>query len=362
MNQEQTPSRLPLSELLEIFSDQVKLISGSVDRVIEGLSQPSEANAHDLIALSEPNHLEEAKQGRARVWIISPKLVSDDLRANQEITLLSSENPKLTLALVAKKFFRPSDHHLPAGNENIHPSAVIDSTAKLSANVIVGPQAVIGKGCVIEENCVIGAGCVIENNVRIGARSHIHPLAFIGHDCELGEECEVKPHAVIGGEGFGYATDVKNLKHHRVTHFGRVILGDRVHIGSGTTVDRGTFSDSKIGDDAKIDNLCHFGHNIEIGHGTIITGGVVVAGSVKIGSACVIGGGTSIAGHLEIVDQVQIGGRSGVTKSITSPGAYGGHPLQPLKDYLRTQSSLPSLPGLRKSVQKLLKRIPEDKS
>lgn len=359
MNQTQSPSAPYLKDLLEIFSDQIKLISGDFKEPISGLSQPKNAKNSELVIISEKSHLEEAQTGSSSIWVVKSQLISEDLK-QLPIALLSCDQPKLFMAQVAKRFFRPTEHHLITGESYIHPSAVIDSSSSIASSVIIGPNAIIGKGVQIGENSVIGAGAVVENHVKIGNNCHLHPQVFIGHHCEIGNFCEVKPQAVIGGEGFGYATDLKEMKHHRITHFGKVILEDGVHIGSGTTIDRGTFSDSIIGAETKIDNLCHFGHNIEIGRGTIVTGGVVVAGSVKIGSACVIGGGTCIAGHLEITDQVQIGGLSGVTKSIKESGAYGGYPLQPLKDYLKTQSSLASLPRLRKTVSQLEKHLDKD--
>jgi len=356
MNIKQSPSALPLNELLEKFSDQLAFISGPADVQIRGLSQPKEASPEDLIVLSEKSHLEEALKSASRIWLLPPALLTDRLKQENR-TLLSAAQPKLLLSKIAKAYFRPTDHQIPVGSERIHPTAAIDPSARLGKDVTVGPFAVIGKECVIEDGVVIGAGAVLEPRVHLGRRCHIHPQVFIGHDCELGEECEIKPQAVLGGEGFGYATDPKTLSHHRITHFGRVVLGKRVHIGSGTTIDRGTFSDSFIDDETKIDNLCHFGHNIEIGKATIVTGGVIAAGSVKIGSGCVFGGGTCIAGHLEITDRVHIGGFSGVTKSVLQPGAYGGYPLQPLKEYLRTASSLPSLPKIRKELSQLRQHI-----
>lgn len=360
MNQTQSPSIPYLKDLLEIFSDQIKLISGDFKGPISGLSQPKEAKSSELVVISDKSLLEEAKSGSSSIWVVHTKLISEDLK-QLPIALISCDQPKVFMAQLAQRFFRPTDHHLLEGEARIHPSAVIDATASIGREVVIGPNAVIGKNVQIGDHSIIGAGAIVENHVKIGHNSHLHPQVFIGHHCEVGNFCEIKPQAVIGGEGFGYATDVKKMKHHRITHFGRVILEDGVHIGSGTTIDRGTFADSRIGAETKIDNLCHFGHNIEIGKGTIVTGGVVVAGSVKIGSACVIGGGTCIAGHLEITDQVQIGGLSGITKSITESGAYGGYPLQPLKDYLKTQSSLTSLPRLRKTVSQLEKHLDKDR-
>ena len=313
-----------------------------------------------MIFLSDKSHLEQALKGKSKVWVL-PKAFAEHeslqpLKENA-LQLLVSSNPKLAMADIAKSYFRSEAHLQPVGTSKIHSSASIDETAEIGEDVTVGPFAVIGRNCKIGNGSFIGAHVVIEPGAQIGPQCRIHPQVFVGHDCILDEGCEIKPQAVIGGEGFGYATDPQKMEHHRITHFGRVRMGKRVHVGSGTTIDRGTFEDSVIADDVKIDNLCHFGHNIQIGKGSIITGGVVVAGSVKIGAACVLGGGTLIAGHLEIADQVHLGGFSGVTKSIEKSGAYGGYPIQPLKDYLRTQSSLPSLPQMRKSLAKLNDKI-----
>jgi len=362
MNSKEAPREVALSSLLENFSDQLELIEGPKDRPLIGFSEPSTAQENQMIVLFDLSPIEAALQGRSKTWILHKNWIKQlpKDRLPKDLSLIASDNPKMALALLSRAHFRSDDHHLPVGDQLIHPSSSIDSTAKIAKGVTVGPFAVIGKNCVVDEGSIIGANAVLEPGVKIGKNTHIHPQVFIGHDCELGSECEVKPQAVIGGEGFGYATDVKKMQHHRLTHFGRVLIGDRVHVGSGTTIDRGTFADSTIGSDTKIDNLCHFGHNIQIGIGTIITGGVITAGSVKIGNACVIGGGTNIAGHLEIADQVQIGGMSGITKSIPQAGAYGGYPLQPLKDYLKTTSSIASLPQLRKTVKRLENQILKD--
>lgn len=347
---------IPIKTLLEKFSDEISLVSKGEATNLCGLAHPSNAQAFDLITLSDEEHVKMAKNSKSLIWLASSKMVNT-IQAQPEVTLLKSDNPKLLMAKIAKTYFRSVEHFIPVGTDRVSKTAMIDSSAHLESDVIVGPGAVIGKGCKIGHGVVIGSLAVLEDHCTIEEGSHIHPQVFLGHNTTVGKYSEIKPHAVIGGEGFGYATDTKTGEHHRITHFGKVIIGDFVHIGSGTHIDRGTFEDSRIHNHVKIDNLCHFGHNIEIGMGTIVTGGVVTAGSVTIGKYCVIGGRTTISGHLEIADKVQIGGLSGVTKSISEAGAYGGYPLQPLKDYLKTQSSFPKLPELRKSVAKILKTL-----
>ena len=43
-----------------------------------------------------------------------------------------------------------------------------------------------------------------------------------------------------------------------------------------------------------------------------------------------MGGQVGVAGHLEIGDQVTFLAKSGVTKSVPTPGAYTGYPAKPL--------------------------------
>jgi UDP-3-O-[3-hydroxymyristoyl] glucosamine N-acyltransferase len=54
---------------------------------------------------------------------------------------------------------------------------------------------------------------------------------------------------------------------------------------------------------------------------------------------------------------VQLGGLSAVTKDITEPGAYGGHPLQPFRAYLRTTTSLAHVPEMRRRLADLERKV-----
>jgi len=62
---------------------------------------------------------------------------------------------------------------------------------------------------------------------------------------------------------------------------------------------------------------------------------------------------------VKICAGVQLAGLSAITKDITEPGAYGGYPLQPIKAFLRTTSSMAHLPGLRRRLADLEKKVLE---
>ena len=69
------------------------------------------------------------------------------------------------------------------------------------------------------------------------------------------------------------------------------------------------------------------------------------------------GGDCAVTDHITICDGVMLAGRSTVTFNITSPGKYGGHPIQPMQDYLKTVSSIGQLTELRKQFSRLAKKL-----
>jgi UDP-3-O-[3-hydroxymyristoyl] glucosamine N-acyltransferase len=62
-----------------------------------------------------------------------------------------------------------------------------------------------------------------------------------------------------------------------------------------------------------------------------ITAGFMMGGSTKIGRQFVTGGNSVVTAHITLGDSVVLAGRSSVTCDVPEAGAYGGHPLQPLK-------------------------------
>lgn len=345
---------ITIQNIVENFPELVTLAKGSKDAKLLDIRASENASPESLIFVGNQEHLRAALNSQAQTWVVSQSLQNSVPTTVSHV--LVSPNVQLSMALIGKKLFPQTRHFEAIRGEKVHPSAQISKTARLGANCIVGPGAVIGDECIVGDNCIIGANAVLEPGVKLGARTHIHPLVFIGHSCELGADCEVHPNTTIGSEGYGYAQD-KQFNHYRITHYGRVILEDRVHIGAGVQIDRGTFLDSRIGAGTKIDNHCHFGHNIQIGKNTLITGGMITAGSATLGSHCVFGGRTTVAGHLEVTDGVHTGGLTGITKSIEKPGQYAGHPIQTLRDDMRTRASMKSLPEMAKQIRQIMKHL-----
>ncbi|HEY2145577.1 MAG TPA: hypothetical protein VGH12_05865, partial [Steroidobacteraceae bacterium] len=83
----------------------------------------------------------------------------------------------------------------------------------------------------------------------------------------------------------------------------------------------------------------------------------MMGGSTKIGRQFVTGGNSVVTAHVTVADNVVLSGRSSVTNDVPNPGAYGGYPLQPLKEALRTAVSLGHLNQIRQNLRRVMKHL-----
>jgi UDP-3-O-[3-hydroxymyristoyl] glucosamine N-acyltransferase len=226
------------------------------------------------------------------------------------------------------QFLKPGIHPTAA----VHPLAKVDATAH------------------------IGAHCTVDAHAVVGANSILYPSVYVGAYCEVGARCIIGASTVIGGDGFGFVTD-RQFKHHKIPQIGRVIIEDDCEFGSQCAIDRAALTETRIKQGSKFDNFCHIAHNVEIGENALAAAGLMISGSTKIGRNFMAAGSVLTTGHLHIGDNVVIAGRSAVTSDIREPGVYGGYPLEPQKESLKTIASLPHLKNLRKQLNRVLKHL-----
>ncbi len=321
------------------------------------LAQPPErAQKGCLCFCTNKVQFEKALASGAHILVVSKNLEAEIKNSplSEQQAILITPQISLAMAKVLQSLDKKRERFLSWSSP--HPTAVIHKDAKVAPTAIIGPCAVIGARAEVAAGAIIGPHTIIENDVSIGENSLLHGHVFVGAYCEIGRNCEVHPHTTIGSDGYGYATDT-HKQHHKISQIGRVVIEDDVEIGSHCAIDRATMTETKIGSMTKLDNFCHIAHNCQIGKGCLITAGFIVAGSTTIGDYFVCGGRCSVTDHVNITSGVQLAGESVVTKDITKSGAYGGHPLQPLKDYLRTTSSSAYLPEMRKQLNALAEKL-----
>jgi len=266
----------------------------------------------------------------------------------------SARNIPLAMAVLLKYFDTKRERFEQWGTR--HPTAIVHPDAVIGERVCLGPYCVVGAHAQVGDDCLIGSHVVVENAARIGARTVLHPQVFVGSRCEIGVDCEIHPHTTIGSDGFGYAVDASGTTR-KISHLGNVKIGDAVEIGANCAIDRATLASTYVRSGAKLDNICHIAHNCDLGENSFFTAGFMMGGSTKIGRNFMTGGNSVVTAHIKIADHVTLQGRSSVTNDILEPGAYGGYPLQPLKDAIKTAVSLSQLNEIRKNLYRVLKHL-----
>lgn len=152
-------------------------------------------------------------------------------------------------------------------NQNkIHPQAIVSASAKIAADVQIGPWSWIGPDVEIDEGCIIGPHVVIKGVTKIGRNNRFYQFCSIGEDCQ-----DLK-----------YAGERTFLE-----------IGDNNTFREYVSVHRGTAQDHAL---TKIGN-----------HNLFITGSHVAHDCV-IGNHCIIGHHVGLAGHVHVDDYAIFGG------------------------------------------------------
>jgi UDP-3-O-[3-hydroxymyristoyl] glucosamine N-acyltransferase len=307
---------------------------GSIE--IAGVASIGGASQHDLVFVEEEKYLPRALECRAAAVI-----AGEFAAASSGKPLLISRYPKLAFAR-ATRFLR-NDEGVEAG---VRGSAVVHSSVRLGAGVMVEDLAVIAEDAEIGEGTRIGAGSVIGRGVRIGRECEVYPHVTIYSGTTLGDRVIVHAGAVLGSDGFGYVRDATSGRYEKFPQVGKLVIEDEVEIGANTTIDRGALEETRIGRGTKIDNLVHIGHNCRLGQNVVIAAQTGLSGSIVIENDVVLGGQVGIGERARIEEGVMLGGQGGVlpNKILRGKGvAFWGTPAQPVRQYLKQLAALARL-------------------
>lgn len=359
-----------LTEIAKVVDGNVQYPE-SVDKkdiIIDSLAvSPESSTPNDLVFVYDQKYFKALPEIKAKVLIL-PLQVKDKI-PKINIPVIWVERPRLVL----KKLLESFGKNKYCSPKEIHKSAVIDSTSKLSKNCSVGPYAFIGPGCSIGENAVISANVYIGTNVEIGTNCMIYPNCTILDGCKIGNNVILHPGAVIGSDGYSYVTEEEsNLEkakkgnfnfnlgrqiQHKVPCVGNVILEDDVEIGANTCIDSGTIGSTIIGAGTKVDNQVQIAHNCKIGKDCLIVGQVGFAGSVNMGDRVIVGGQVGFADNINIGSDVIFLAKSGVHGHIPSNSIYFGIPATPYMEYIRNEKTMKRLPRKYEKLEEQIKQL-----
>ena len=316
-----------------------RLENGSPETDITGVVGNEEARAGQLTFVANPKYAAAARKTAAAAVI-----VGEDFPAVATATL-RSKNPYLAFAHAVELFYQP-----PKYEPGVHPTAVIDGSAKIGANAHIGAYVVIADGVEIGKNAVLLPHVVIYRGVTIGDHFFAHAHAVVREDCRLGNNVVLQNGVVVGSDGFGFAKD--DAGHwHKILQSGPAIVGDNVEIQANSCIDRASVGETYIASGVKIDNLVQVGHGSRVEEDTLLCAQVGLAGSTEIGRNTILAGQVGVAGHCRVGDNVVITAQSGTHGDVPSGSMLSGSPAFDHKQWLRATAAFARLPEIARAVR-----------
>jgi len=324
-------------------------LRGNAGTKIAGVASPERATSEDVIYLESPRHFERVLKSRAQC-LICPSGAGVAGKA-----LLISAEPKIAFA-------RAAGWLIPPGPivDGIHATAVIAASASVAGGVSIGPYAVVEEHASIGAGTQIGAFCFIGRGATVGESCRLHPRVTLYEHVTLGSRVIMHSGAVLGADGFGYATD-REGKHWKFPQLGALEIGDDVEIGANTTIDRGSLDVTVIEAQVKLDNLVHVAHNVKIGRRTLIAAQTGIAGSSVIGNDVVIGGQVGIGDHCRLEDRCVAGAQAGIPsgKVIRRDQTVWGTPARSIERFKKQYGWFARLPEIAERLRRLEQPKPE---
>ena len=147
-----------------------------------------------------------------------------------------------------------------------HPTAIIDSKAKVDEEVEIGPYCVIGKGVKISSGTILESHVILKGNTRLGKNNHLFQFSTVG---------DGSPDKKYKGEPT------------------KLVIGDDNQIREGVTIHRGTVQEkgiTKIGNRNLLLAYSHVAHDCEIEDDVVLTNQAALAGAVKVGTGAILAG------------------------------------------------------------------------
>jgi len=191
---------------------------------------------------------------------------------------------------------------------NIHPTALVDSDARLANDVTIGPFSIIGSDVTIGSGTTVASHCIIEGKTTIG------------------ENNEIFSHAALG-------TIPQDLKFHGEDV--ELIIGNNNKIREFTLFNPGTEGGGGI---------------TKIGNGNLFMGYTHVAHDCIIGDNCIFANVATLAGHVEIDDNVVVGGLSAIHQfcKVGTQAMIGGGSIivQDIPPFCNTEGNRATIRGL----------------
>ncbi len=184
----------------------------------------------------------------------------------------------------------------------IHPTAVIESSARLGKDVTVGPHCYIDAGAEVDDGCIFDANVVIGKNVKIGKNNVFYPGVAIGRNPQM-----------LGAKPDG--------------NFGSLEIGDDNLIREFVTIHPSIYPDgaTRIGNNNLIMVGVHIGHDCMVEDKTVISNGTQISGHCKIETGVWLSGAVLIHQFITVGKWSYATGMAGLNHDVPPFVIVSGH-------------------------------------
>ena len=175
---------------------------------------------------------------------------------------------------------------------SVHPTAIIDSGAKVHPSCKIGPYCVIGPDVELGEGCHLVSHVAIEGPTKIGADNGIFPFASIG----------------MAPQDLTYAGEPTRLE-----------IGEHNEIREFVTINRGTVKGggiTRIGSHTLVMAYTHVAHDCQIGDHVILANAATLGGHITVEDWAMVGALCPVHQFVRIGTHSYIGGGTTITRDV----------------------------------------------
>lgn len=187
----------------------------------------------------------------------------------------------------------------------IHPTAVIDPSAELAADVAIGPYSIVGAKVRIGAGTVLGPHVVIAPRTQLGERNRVFQFASLG---------EIAQDRKYGGEPTTTTIGSDNVFREYATVHG------------GTVQDRG---DTAIGDRNLFLAYTHVAHDCVVGNDVTFSNNAQIAGHVVIEDWAVLGAFAGVHQFCRVGAHTMLAAYAVVLQDVPPFVTVQGYPAKP---------------------------------
>lgn len=174
----------------------------------------------------------------------------------------------------------------------VHPTAIVDSQARIAESAEIGPYSIIGAG------------------VEIGPRTVVKGHVFMEGPLTIGEDNVFFPYSTVGvaPQDLKYKGEPSQLR-----------IGNRNRIREFATLHRGTEGGgmlTSIGDDNLLMAYTHVAHDVQLGSHVILSHAATLGGHVIVEDWAWIGAAVGVHQFCRIGRHSIVGGYSVITQDV----------------------------------------------